>query len=126
MLIVQVQGDRSGRTNAPTSRRGAIGPERRMIRAHGGVKRMGPEVLSLFVPIIAVGGGVFLFALKMRYNHLEETRLGGREQQEEVQRLAETVDNLRAEVGLLNDEFRSIDERMDFTERLLEGPKAEE
>jgi cell division protein FtsB len=87
---------------------------------------MGPEVLSIFIPIIALSGGVFLFALKMRYNHIEETRLGGGEQQEEVQRLAEAVDNLRAEVGLLNDEFRAIDERMDFTERLLEGPKGEE
>jgi len=44
----------------------------------------------------------------------------------EVENLADGVDNLRAELEILRDEFHKLDERMDFTERLLEPPKTEE
>ena len=46
--------------------------------------------------------------------------------QQEAEYLADAVDNLRTEVELLREEFLKLDERMDFTERLLERPKTEE
>ncbi len=55
--------------------------------------------------------------MKMHYSHLEDTRLSGGGQPD-VEQLTEVVDNLRAEVERLN-------ERVEFTERLLERPKTE-
>ena len=86
---------------------------------------MGPETLGIFIPIIIFSSAAILIGMKMRYSHIEETRLGGGAQ-EEVEQLTETVDHLRAEVGLLRDEFADLNERVDFTERLLERPKTEE
>ncbi len=85
---------------------------------------MDPGIIGVFIPIIALTGGTILIGLKMRYSHIENTRVGGAEH--EVEHLADGVDNLRAELELLRDEFHKLDERMDFTERLLEPPKTEE
>ena len=85
---------------------------------------MDPGIIGVFIPIIALTGGTILIGLKMRYSHLENTRVGGADP--EVEHLADGVDNLRAELELLRDEFHKLDERMDFTERLLEPPKTEE
>ena len=81
--------------------------------------------MGIFIPIIIFGGGAILIGMKMRYSHIEETRLGGAAQ-DEVEQLTETVDNLRAEVLALRDEFVDLNERVDFTERLLERPKTED
>ncbi len=86
---------------------------------------MDPGIIGVFIPIIALTGGTILIGLKMRYSHLENTRVGGGAEHE-VEHLADGVDNLRAELELLRDEFHKLDERMDFTERLLEPPKTEE
>ena len=86
---------------------------------------MDPGIIGVFIPIIALSGGAILIGMKLRYSHIENNRLGGGAQQE-VEHLANGVDNLRAEVELLRDEFHKLDERMDFTERLLERPKTEE
>ncbi len=90
---------------------------------------MTPQVMEILLQIIFVtvflGGGFTLLIMKMRYAHLRGT---GAEAvpQEEVERLADTVDNLSAELGLLREDFRELNEREDFTERLLERPKPEE
>ncbi len=78
---------------------------------------MSPEILEFLAPVVGVTslGIIILIGMKMRYTHLQRTRVSGSAQQE-VERLADAVDNLRAEVGLLN-------ERVEFTERLLERPK---
>jgi hypothetical protein len=86
---------------------------------------MDPAIIGVFIPIIALSGGTILIALKMRYTHLEKNRIGG-DGRQEVEHLADGVDSLRAEVEMLRDEFHKLDERMDFTERLLERPKTEE
>ncbi len=85
---------------------------------------MGPEILGI------LGHGWFVMAIigivigmKVRYTHLQRTRVSGSAQQE-AERLANAVDNLRSEVGLLRDEFLELNERVDFTERLLERPKS--
>jgi hypothetical protein len=42
-----------------------------------------------------------------------------------VERLAEAVDTMRDEVRVLRDGFLELHERVEFTERLLERPKAD-
>ncbi len=83
------------------------------------------DILANLMPIIAVGGVFTLIGMKMRYSHMEDTRVSGSSQQE-GEHLADAVDDLRAEFGLLRDEVEKLDERVDFTERLLERPKTEE
>lgn len=85
---------------------------------------MSPEIMELLAPILAlVGvGGAVLIGMKMRYTHLQRTRAGGSVEQD-VARLADSVDSLHAEVGFLRDQFLQLNERVEFTERLLERPK---
>ena len=86
---------------------------------------MSPEIVELLAPFFAlVGfGGAILIGMKMRYTHLQRTRVSGSAQQD-VERLADALDSLRDEVRLMQDEFVELNERMEFTERLLERPKA--
>ncbi len=77
---------------------------------------MDPVFLGIIIPILV--GPILLIGMKMLFSHLEDKRLGDSAQQE-VQHLADTMENLRAEVEQLN-------ERMEFTERLLQRPKTEE
>ena len=86
---------------------------------------MTTEIMELLVGIFFLGGVFTLIGLKMRYSYLQKTRLGGGSQQE-VEHLADAVDNLRTEFGLLRNEFLELNEHMDFRERLLERPKTEE
>jgi len=86
---------------------------------------MDPGIIGVFIPIIALSGGTILIAMKMRYSHIQEARLNSGGDQE-VERLAETVDSLRTEIAVLHDEFHQLNERVDFTERLLERPKTGE
>ncbi len=84
---------------------------------------MSPGILGILVGFFALFCGAILIGMKMRYTHLKRTRVSGSAQQE-AERLANAVDNLRSEVGLLRDEFLELNERVDFTERLLERPKS--
>ena len=89
---------------------------------------MTTEIMEILAGIIIattfVGGGFTLLIVKMRYRHLEDKRLSGGAQQE-VEHLADAVDNLRTEFGLLHSEVEKLNERVEFTERLLERPKTE-
>ncbi|UCF20548.1 MAG: hypothetical protein JSU87_03810 [Gemmatimonadota bacterium] len=87
---------------------------------------MAPEIIELLAPFLAlVGvGGATLLGMKMRYTHIQRTRLGGVAQQD-VERLSDAVDTLSAQVGLLRDQFLELNERVEFTERLLERPRSE-
>ncbi len=86
---------------------------------------MDPGIIAVFIPIIAVSGVFTLIGMKIHYSHLEDTRVGSGARQE-VEQLTESVENLRADVELMRNEFLELNERMDFTERLLERPKTEE
>ena len=92
-------------------------------------QRMTPQIMEILLQIIIVtvflGGGFTLLIMKMRYAHLRGTNSEAMPHQE-VERLSDTVDNLRAELGLLREDFRELNERVDFTERLLERPKPDE
>jgi hypothetical protein len=86
---------------------------------------MPPEILE---PIAAVTtlvalGGLVLVGMKMRYTHLQRTRLGSIAP-EDVERLGKDVDALRQELQHVREEVLELNDRVEFTERLLERPKA--
>ncbi len=86
---------------------------------------MPPEMLiEAVAPLIAfIGlGGAILIGMKLRYNHLERLRQGGSSDQD-VEKLTDAVNTLRDEVHMLRDGYLELNERMEFTERLLERPK---
>ena len=77
---------------------------------------MGPEVLGIFVPIIAIIGFFGLMGLKTWSNHKLKMREipGG-----DNERLTEAVQQLHDEFGSMQEELAEIHERVDFTERML-------
>jgi len=80
------------------------------------------EIVPFFV-LMGIGGMV-LMGMRLRYQHLQRLKQGG-SAPEEVERLTEAVDSMRDEVRLMREEVLSINERVEFTERLLERPRAE-
>ena len=88
---------------------------------------MTPEIMGMLTGTILgsifLGGAFTLLFMKMRHAHLRDT--GSELPQQEVERLADAVDDLHAELGLLREDFRELNERVDFAERLLEPPKTE-
>ena len=82
---------------------------------------MGPEVLGIFVPILAIIGFFGLMGLKTWSNHqlkMRETPGGDSE------RLTEAVQLLHDEIGSMRDEMAELHERVDFTERMLSDVKS--
>ncbi|KPK60212.1 MAG: hypothetical protein AMS21_09595, partial [Gemmatimonas sp. SG8_38_2] len=80
------------------------------------------EIVPFFV-LMGIGGMV-LMGMRLRYQHLQRLKQGG-SPSEEVERLTEAVSSLRDDVRLMREEVLSINERVEFTERLLERPKTE-
>ncbi len=85
---------------------------------------MTPDVLELLTPILAFLslGGMVLIGMKLRYSHIQRTRLGDRATPD-VERLTHAVDLLKDELRLTRDEIHQLSERVEFTERLLERPR---
>lgn len=85
---------------------------------------MGPEVIELLAPVLVfLGLGSFvLIGMKMRYSHVQRTRQPTISQKE-VEQLTDAVHTLHDEVRLLRDEHLALNERLEFTERLLERPR---
>jgi hypothetical protein len=81
------------------------------------------EMLIPFSAMIGIGGMV-LIGMKLRYQHLQSLKQGGSSSQE-VERLTEAVHSLHDEIRIMREEVLSINERVEFTERLLERPRAE-
>lgn len=80
---------------------------------------MTPDVLEILGPVVALFGiGSFvLIAMKLRYNHLRETKHPpGRE---ELDRLTQAVELLHDEMRVMRDEIMDLGERVDFAERVL-------
>jgi hypothetical protein len=80
---------------------------------------MSPDVVEFLAPVLALLGlGSFvLIGMKLRYNHLRDTKHAPRS--EEVERLAESVD-------LLHDQVRVLRDELDFTERVLTRGRADD
>ncbi len=78
---------------------------------------MSVEMMELLVGIVFLSGVFTLIGMRIRYSHMERTRVSG-SSQGEVEHLATAVDSLRLEIEQLS-------ERMEFT-KLLGPPKTEE
>jgi hypothetical protein len=80
---------------------------------------MPPEAIDAIGACTAmISFGIFvLVGMKMRFNH--KLRLREREGGETAERLTEVVEQLHDEVRLMRQEFGELQERVDFTERML-------
>ncbi|HSG80866.1 MAG TPA: hypothetical protein VLC48_01345 [Gemmatimonadota bacterium] len=85
---------------------------------------MSPFLVETIMPFLAMMGlgGMVLIGMKLRYQHLQRLK-GGGSSAEDVQRIAESVDSLKDEVRLMREEMLSINDRVEFTEKLLERPR---
>ena len=81
---------------------------------------MPPGLADAIGPVFAILGigSMILIGMKIRYNHLRQTRFG-QGAQEDVDRLTEDVATLHDEVRLLRQDFAELYERIEFAERLL-------
>ena len=80
--------------------------------------------LDIIMPFLGMMGlgGMILVGMKLRYQHLQRIKGGGMSD-EDVKRIAEAMESLRDEVRLMREEVLSINERVEFTEKLLEKPR---
>ncbi len=81
---------------------------------------MPPELAEAIGPVLAIFGigSMILIGMKLRYDHLRQTRLG-QSGQEEMTHLSEEIASLQDEVRLLRQDFAEMYERVEFAERLL-------
>lgn len=86
---------------------------------------MPPELVEIIAPPIAIlsFGVLVLIGMKIRYSHIQRTRVEGGAQPQDVERLATAVHTLQDELRVVRDEIQKLNERVEFTERLLERPR---
>jgi len=86
---------------------------------------MPPELVEIVAPPIAIlsFGILVLVGMKIRYSHIQRTRVKGGAEQQDVERLATAVDTLQDELRVVRDDILQLNERVEFTERLLERPR---
>lgn len=87
---------------------------------------MSPDVAELIAPLIALLGlGSFvLIGMKLRYNHLRDTKHAASRQ--EIDRLTQAVELLHDDVRVMRDEIVDLGERVDFAERVLAHGRSED
>ena len=78
------------------------------------------EALAAIIGMTSIGI-IVLVGLKMRFNH--KFRMRERPGGEDTERLTEAVEQLHDEMRLMREEFADLDERVDFTERMLSQGK---
>ena len=85
---------------------------------------MPPDVIEGIAALLGMVsiGTMILIGMRIRYAHLQRVR-GGGAGKADVDRLKDAVDNLSDEVRLMREEILAINDRVEFTERLLERPK---
>ena len=77
---------------------------------------MDPGVVGVFIPILGILGAFGLLGLKIWTNH----KLKMREMPDgDNERLTEAVQQLHDEVRLMREEVAELQERADFTDRML-------
>ena len=85
---------------------------------------MTPDAIEALAAIIGMTsiGIIVLVGFKMRFNHkfrMRETPGG-----EVTERLTEAVEQLHDDIRLMREEFADLEERVDFTERMLSQGKS--
>lgn len=78
------------------------------------------EVLALGFGTLFGIGGIILAGQHLQHRH--EERQGNLPDADSVRRLEGAVEDLQEEVQALRDAVGGVEERLDFTERLLSGP----
>jgi hypothetical protein len=76
------------------------------------------EVLVLFFGSLFGIGGILLGGQWLKYRHLERQH-----RPEDLARLTEQIDALSDDVRALGDKVLELDERVEFAERMLPGPR---
>jgi hypothetical protein len=87
---------------------------------------MPADIVELIAPVIALFGvGSFvLIAMKMRYNHLRDTKHAP--SREDLDRLAQAVELLHDDMRVMRDDIVELGERVDFAERVLAHGRSED
>ena len=87
---------------------------------------MPPELAESIGPVLAmISIGTFvLIAMKMRYA-FKARQLESPKRSDDFERLTEALDGLYEQTRTLHEELVELQERLDFHERLLTGPKEE-
>ena len=84
---------------------------------------MGPEIIGVFIPILAIIGGFGIAGLKIWSNH----QLKMREMPDgDNENLAETVQQLYDEIGSMREDLAELHERVDFSERMFSDVKSKD
>ncbi len=84
---------------------------------------MPPQIIDVIpaVMVLTTLGTIFLVGMKIRLGAKLQLQKGSKS--EDVERLADAVDGLHEEVRMLREEYTELQERMDFTERMLSTGK---
>ncbi len=84
---------------------------------------MGLRILFL-VLIAVVGSGAMVAILGWMWNRIRQLE-GGREDRSELGNIYQQLDAVRDQVFSVEDEMARLNERVDFTEKLLDAPRAQ-
>ncbi len=79
------------------------------------------EILALVLPILGLSGGLVLAGLKGWSSHKVKMREAP---EGDTERLFEAMQQLHDELGSVREDVAELQERMDFTERVLSEVKA--
>lgn len=77
----------------------------------------------VMILILAAGSGTMLAILGWMWHRISKLE-GGREDRSELGNIHEQLDALRDQVFSVEDDMTKLNERVDFTEKLLEPPRA--
>lgn len=81
-------------------------------------------MLLLLVLIAVVGSGSMVAILGSMWNRIRQIE-GGREDRWELGKISQQLDAVRDQLFSVEDEMARLNERVDFTEKLLEAPRVE-
>ncbi len=83
------------------------------------------SIAFLILMLIAVvGSGTMAAILVWMWNRIRQLE-GGRQDRSELGNIYERMDAVRDQLFSLEDEMARLNERVDFTEKLLEAPRVE-
>ena len=80
--------------------------------------------ILLLVLIAVVGSGTMVAILGWMWNRIRQLE-GGREDRSELGNIYQQLDAVRDQLFSVEDEMARLNERVDFTEKLLEAPSVE-
>ena len=85
---------------------------------------MDPDAVAALLAVVSIGG-MALVALKMVLNY-RAARLSGGTDRRDVERLTDTIEQLREQIDTQRTELSELHDRVDFAERMLAKVRAPE